>query len=402
MNARHRPRVACATSLLAATLLAAVVDVGCAGVQNRTRRLARPLRSTGHVAPTDAGTGHDVGDATSHDLADEPAFSLLQVETRIVFSLDASTPGGAGSVDLGARVTKSKGVRGPGVVIVPGAGDVSRDGKRKGDGVVTYAAPVDVARGWADAFAARGAVALTWDKRTCGANDDPLCTTNPQADVDAQGPVALARDVDEACALVRADADFDGRLVLVAHGQAAQVALASSCAKKAAAIVLLSPVPRAVDDVIVDALGERQRAAEATARAATTPDDKTRAQAEAARLKNLAGSRAAAFASMRAGKFADSARVDGATIAFWMGWRKLTDETASLIEPVKDRVVVVVGGADRQLSAADRGAAAGLPAKKAIVVDDADHHLLVGEQLSPVVTEPVFQALDELLDVERM
>jgi alpha-beta hydrolase superfamily lysophospholipase len=346
---------------------------------------------------TAAARRHDDGSAGADDDVDA-AVELQRSDARIAFSLSEATPGGAGAVDLGARITRAKGTRGPGVVIVPGAGDVARDGVRKGDGVISYAAPVAVATAWAEAFAARGAVVLTWDKRTCGANDDPTCTTNPQADVDAAGPVALARDVDEACALLRRDPDFDGRLVLLAHGQAGQVALSSSCAASADAIVLLSPIPRAVDDVIVDALADRQRAAEAAARATTSPDEKSRAQAEAVRLKNLAGSRAASFASMRAGKFSDSARVDGATIAFWMGWRKLTEATASLVEPVKNKAIVVVGAADRQLSTVDRAAAAALPAKRAVVIDDADHHLLVREQLLPVVTEAVFSALDELLE----
>ncbi len=341
------------------------------------------------------------GEAPPAPDADE-ALEVQRRDVRIAFSLDEATPGGPATIDLGARITKARGVRGPGVVFVPGAGDVSRDGTRKGDGVVTYTASVDVTRAWADAFAARGAVALAWDKRTCGANDVAVCTTNPQADVDERGPAALARDVDEACAVVRREPDFDGRLVLFAHAQAAQVALASSCATAASAIVLLAPVPRAVDDVIVGAIVDRQRAAEADARAAATPEDKARAQGEAARLKNLAGSRAASFASMRDGRFAADARVDGATIAYWLAWRALTEQTPALLVPVKDKVIVVVGGADLQLSADDRAAAAALPSRRALVIDHADHHLLVGEQLAPVVTEPVFSAIDELLEAPRL
>jgi alpha-beta hydrolase superfamily lysophospholipase len=288
-------------------------------------------------------------------------------------------------------------VRGPGVVVVPGGGDVSRDGTRKGDGVVAYRAGVDVTRRWAEAFASRGAVVLAWDKRTCGANDAPGCKTNPQGDVDAHGPVALAKDVDAACALLRAEPLFDGRLVLLAHGQAGQIALSSTCAASAAAVVLLSPIPRAVDDVIVDALLDRQATAADAAKTAATPDEKARRLDEAARLKNQAASRAASFASMKAGKFAADARVDGATLAFWTGWMTLTAQTPTLAATHKDRIVVVVGAADRQLSATDRASALALPARTAIAVERADHHLLVDEELPPTATEPVFSALDALL-----
>jgi alpha-beta hydrolase superfamily lysophospholipase len=326
-----------------------------------------------------------------------PPLNVTARDTAVSFVVDDAAGGAPLSVSLGARITKAEGVHGPGVVVVPGGGDVSRDGRRQGDGVSTYPAAVDVARAWAEAFAGRGAVVLTYDKRTCGHNDDPQCTTNPQADVDAQGPVALARDVDAACALLRRDSDFDGRLVLLAHGQAGQVALASTCAASASAVVLLSPIPRSIDDVLVDAIAARAKAADDAARQTRNPDDKRARQAEAARLKNLGASRAASFSSMKSAKFSPTARVDGATIAFWLGWMKLTADTTSLASSVKERLVVVVGGRDRQLSPGDKTAAAALPAHRFLVVDDADHHLLVDGALSDAVTEPVFAAVDEIL-----
>jgi alpha-beta hydrolase superfamily lysophospholipase len=405
----RRRRIAVLVALLVAVV---VVDAaGCAtGRRHRgLRRLAQTPSSASSSSPAEptarvdevpgaaATPGTPVADGPA--VVDEAPLKVVDVDVRLQFAAPAG-PGGADvDIDLRGRLTRADGARGPGVVIVPGAGDVSRDGTRRGDGVITYRAPVDVTRQWASVLASRGAVVLAWDKRTCGANDAPGCTTNPQGDVDARGPEALARDVDAACALVRADPAFDGRLVLLAHGQGAQVALASSCAATAGAIVLLSPIPRAVDSVLVDALVDRQAAAQAAAKTSPSPAEKTRHLDEAARLKNQAGSRAASFASMKEGRFAPDARVDGATLAFWTGWIDLTARTPSLLAPVRDRVVVVVGEIDRQLSAADRAAAAALPARTALVVPGADHHLLVEEQLPPTVTEPLLQAVDALLAV---
>jgi hypothetical protein len=161
--------------------------------------------------------------------------------------------------ELGALLVHPRDGKGPAILIVPGASDVSRKGTRAGDGVTRYAQPVDVYSEWADAFAKRGANILLWDKRTCGPNDDPMCKKNSRDDIDAEGPVALAKDVDAACALAKSEPSVDGRIVLFAHAQAAQVALSSACAKDAAAIVLVAPIPRAIDEVIVAGLKDRTK-----------------------------------------------------------------------------------------------------------------------------------------------
>ncbi len=379
--------------------------LACGTSARRSGRLARgnqvtspptATSSTTHVAkpeqPRSPSFSEEVGTTTA-----EPTRPVVVEEARLVFTAVMPGDRAFANVDLGARIMRPAEGRGPGIVIVPGAGDVSRDGTRRGDGVVTYRTPIDVARLWAESFASRGAVVLSWDKRTCGTNDVAACTNNPQADVDALGPAALAKDVDEACALLRKHPAFDGRLVLFAHGQAGQVALTSRCAQEAAALVLLSPIPRAIDEVLVDALDERRLEEEALAKAAKTPQEAARHTDEAARCKELAASRAASFASMRAGRFAADARVDGATISFWESWRTLTAATARLLAPVAGRTIVVVGGKDRQLGASDRARAKALPARKAIVIDDADHHLLVDEAHDQTVVEAVFTALDEVL-----
>jgi hypothetical protein len=339
-----------------------------------------------------------------------PPPKLLRVETTIAFDVDWRSPAGGrpspagggpalkGSVALGALLTAPEGARGPAIVIVPGGSDVSKEGTRKGDGVVVYQAPAHTGTAWSDALANRGALVLTYDKRTCGPNDVATCKKNPQTDLDADGPGALSKDVDAACAVARAAPGFDGRLVLWAHGQAAQVALSSSCAQEATAIVLLSPIPRAIDTVLVGALSDRQKLAEAKAKTSSSPEERAALLDQASALKNLAGTKAAGFASMKGGKFEKNARVDGATIGFWLGWMALTERTPALLEPLKHKVVVVVGKGDLQLGAIDRKAAEDLPAARVVVVD-ADHHLLVHGALDEAVVQQIAEAIDVVIGV---
>lgn len=307
--------------------------------------------------------------------------------------------GGGREAKLGASLALPDAlvVRGPGVVVVPGAGDVSRTGTRSGDGVRAYASPVDASTRLQEALAARGFLALAYDKRTCGPQDDARCARNPTGDVDEQGPAALAKDVDAACDALAAEPGFDGRLVLWAHGQAAAVALSSSCADRAAAIVLASPIPRGVDDVIV--AGMEARAAELRAAAAkATGDEKAKLEEQALDLKNKAASQKRTFESMAKGLFEKSARVQGATLAFWRSWIALTEKTPALVAAAERPVVVVLAAKDAQYAPADRDRIRALGGKRLVVLDAADHHLLVDGRLD---VGAVLTALDAALDKGR-
>jgi hypothetical protein len=175
--------------------------------------------------------------------------------------------------------------------------------------------------------------------------------------------------------------------VLFAHGQGAQVALSSSCAARAAAVVLINPVPREIDAVLVDALHSRLR--RLTETKGRLPADQAQVATE---LRNLAASTAARFASMRAGKFSRDARVDGATIAFWLGWMSLTEKTVDLLTPHKDKTLIVLGSNDSQLSDDDAALARRLPARTTLVFD-ADHHLLVDGALQAEVGLAIIDAV---------
>jgi alpha-beta hydrolase superfamily lysophospholipase len=301
---------------------------------------------------------------------------------------------------LGAQLVHPKDTIGPAIIIVPGANDVSRAGLREGNGVALYPKPgVAVSTAWADALAARGATVLVYDKRTCGPNNDPVCTKNPQDDWDSEGPTALAKDVDAACELMKKEPSSNGRIVLFTHGQGAQVVLSSSCAKTAAAIVLAAPIPRGVDEVMVANLKERLQAAE---RAVKAEKDETKRAAlveEAAQLRNLAGTKEAEFASMKAGRFAPTAKVLGATLAFWKGWIDSTAKTTALADGVGAPKIVVLGADDGNYAAADKKRIAALASAGFVEVKGADHHLLTDGKLAPTTVDLVGAALDKALGV---
>ncbi|MCC7073633.1 MAG: alpha/beta fold hydrolase [Deltaproteobacteria bacterium] len=298
---------------------------------------------------------------------------------------------------LGAALTRPTDGSGPAILIVPGGGDVSRKGTRPGDGVDVYRAPVDVSTAWADALARRGALVLTWDKRTCGPNDDPLCTKNPQDDVDEHGPTALAKDIDAACALVRQEPSFDGRVVVFAHGQAGQVALSSTCAKDAAVVVLVAPIPRGIDEVIVAGIKDRAHRVEKVASREQDAAAKEALLDKAGQLTNLASTRAAEFASMKAGRFAPTARVGGATLAFWKGWIELTGKTAALIDAAPAKKLVVLGADDQQYGEKDRVRIKALAPDAYLEVKGADHHLLSNGRLAAETVDLIGAALDAAL-----
>jgi hypothetical protein len=363
-------------------LSASLATLACPGAQRRSTRFDphRPAhKSDGDVIADPERAG--------------PPLVVTSESRTITFT--------AGGADVALNATASiptldgEVIDGPVVVIVPGAGDVSRRGLRAGDGVSSYESAVAVTVAWQEALATAGAISLAYDKRTCGPNDDAECQRNGQQDLDERGPVALAADVDAACAVARTLPGFDGRLVLMAHGQGTQIALSSTCATDAAAIVLLSPVPREIDAVLVDAVLARhaQKAAEAKRKSGA---ERAALEDEAVALRNLAATRQAGFASMRSGKFSREARVDGATIAFWLGWMELTGKTRALMTPFKEKTLLVFGNGDLQLSPGDKALVQGLPARNIVAVD-ADHHLLVEGVLPPAVSLSVVDALVALL-----
>jgi alpha-beta hydrolase superfamily lysophospholipase len=329
--------------------------------------------------------------------AEQPELARAMVAEDVAINVAVSD---SVQASLHAHYQQLEGTPSVAVVMVPGGGSVGWRGVRTSDGVRIYDKPAPVMQQWMDALSLRGAAVLSYDKRSCGPNDDPACLRNDQTDLDKDGPVALSKDVDAACAWMRTKFGPQTPLVLWTHGQGGQVVLRSACAADAQAVVIHAPIPRVIDGVLVDALRARSEQAAADSKRAASDEDKERLRALAQQLKNQAASKEASFASMKNNKYAPGARVDGATIAFWLGWMRLTEDVG-LFEAAKHHTLLVVGSEDHQFSSADAALQRSLPAVKVLVLEGADHHALTNEAVSVDSVDAVGRALDDMLATPR-
>jgi alpha-beta hydrolase superfamily lysophospholipase len=285
-------------------------------------------------------------------------------------------------VRLGADWVRSKERRGPAsvVIFVPGSGRISRRGEQRGDGQRSYPTPVDVTALWVSTAAETGFDALTYDKRTCTSKNHPGCNNNPDSDLKVQGPVALAADVDAACAHAQQERNLEpGRLILVAQNQAAQVVLSSKCAARAGALILLAPIPGSVDEVMVEGMLERAGSHARAANQAKDASEKNHHQKASRKLTNQAESLRETFSSMLAGRFPPEAEVMGTPVDFWLGWIALTAETPELLLAHSTPTAIVMGGQDTQYARAHKTRLSSWAKKAGARVFNwpkADHHLL--------------------------
>jgi hypothetical protein len=289
-------------------------------------------------------------------------------------------------ISLGADWVRDEraGSDAPLALFIPGSGRTSRRGETRGDGDVKYPHPVDVTALWVSTAVQAGFSALTLDKRTCLPSDHPGCLKNADADLKALGPGALAADVDAACSHAIENGVEPRRLVVVARDQAAQVVLASDCAKRAGAVVLLSPIPGAVDEVMVEGMLDRAQSQDAASQHAAKSTDKAAHQKAVRNLINKAESLRETFASMKTGKFPHDAEVMGTPVSFWLGWMALTERTPELLGEAPRSTFVVMGDSDSQYAKAHRDRFRSWAKNAGIHYESwpqADHHLLVGTHL---------------------
>ena len=116
-------------------------------------------------------------------------------------------------------------------------------------------------------------------------------------------------------------------------------------------------------------------------------------------IGEAAGTREAEFASIKKDRFAPTARVNGATLAFWKGWMDVTGRTSALIDEVKTPKIVVLGGKDLQYGDKDRVRIRALAPDAFVEVEGADHHLLTNAALAQETVDVVGAALDKVLAV---
>ena len=268
------------------------------------------------------------------------------------------------------------------VIFVPGSGLVSRRARQSGNGIETYAEPVDINVQWANALAQQGYLSLAYDKRSCGPAHDHICLNNPLSDFNQEGPKALARDVDAACSFVQSRFGEGVRIILWTSEQGSQVVLSSACKNRASALVFMTPIPYRIDEFWVDGLFHASRTA--------------REPLVRSSLVQKARNLQATFESIKKGQFAPDAKVMGATLPFWKEWISLTQQTNALLAKTHQPMIFVVGDDDAFYDEKARNALnkqARSAERELVQLPGVDHNLLNEGTLSQETTDTVLGAL---------
>ncbi len=235
----------------------------------------------------------------------------------VQLSIPLNLPDTSGSLNAEVYRPEKKIVPKTLFVIVPGSGNISHKGEVAGDGVDTYPEPIELHSLWARTLADKGYFVLTYDKRTCVKKVNSICQNNSQKDIESEGIVALARDLDQVYRFVKSKLDNEPvRLILLSSTQGAQVVSLSESAKEASGIILLSPIIGDLEEMWVGGL---DRALQQTQHF----NRKNRLANEKESMKGF-------FTSFKAGRFPDTAQIRGASAIFWRTWME-----ASLKTPAK-------------------------------------------------------------------
>ncbi len=198
------------------------------------------------------------------------------------------------------------------VIMVPGAGNVSRKGEVSGDGINTYEQSIAANEMWAAALAERGYFVLSYDKRTCTKSINQICRTNDQNDVERDGIYALVRDLDASCQFVRRKLGGETtRIILMSSTQGAQTIALADCLNNVQGVVLISPIINDLETMWLKGLAHAAK----------------EAGPQRMRLLNQKESMAAFFKSLKAGQFPETSNVRGASVKFWQSWIDASKQT---------------------------------------------------------------------------
>jgi len=270
-------------------------------------------------------------------------------------------PEGDKSIDsLPSRWTDadSRLVRNVTIIFVPGSGNQTTAGIQVGNGFANYSKPLALGTFWQNRLAQEGYDVLSYDKR-------------PKS----SGPSVLADDVDSACEAVQRRFGENRPIMLWSSEQGTQVVLNAKCLQKAKALILISPIPDALDRVWVSGLKEGG-------------------------FRDRALSLTATFDSIRKGLFDSDAKIMGASLGFWRNWLSLAEKTPKQLESLSTPVLFAVGEDDVWLGTYGRRLLEKVVAKRRdrrlVVVPKADRNLLQKEALSPVYVETILRGLDNL------
>lgn len=278
------------------------------------------------------------------------------------------------------------------VIMVPGSGNISRQGEQGNDGLKSYESEILINQRWAHALADRGLFVLSYDKRTCSSGINPICLDNDQSDIHGRGMVALAQDLDQVIAFSRdrfSKDDKENRIVLMSSTQGAQVISLSKSMSTVSGIVLLSPI---IDDLATMWVAGLSRAADRAEEAGHV--------LERNRLLNRKESTDAFFKSLKKGDFPSFANIKGASVTFWQSWMEASINTLNRLEQSKVKTFLLFSEQDPFV---DQKLMSDLTKKPALGANIAarslagvDRNFLSGQDISDSAVAAVIEFMDSL------
>lgn len=221
------------------------------------------------------------------------------------------------------------------VIIVPGSGNISREGEVSGDGVKTYASTIKMSEEWAKALATYGYFTLTYDKRSCTSASTSICHDNDQTELEQLGIIGLANDLDQVYrfAISKFSDDLkEARIVFLSFTQGAQVISLSTSMSKISGVVVLSPLMDDLESMWTTGL---ENAALSTTNASVKHQ-----------LLNRKETMAAFFNSLKRGEFPDEAHVHGASVKFWLSWIAASKQTLDRFKSLDRESLLLISKAD--------------------------------------------------------
>ncbi len=255
--------------------------------------------------------------------------------------------------ELTGVIDRPKTVSGPlpAVVILHDAGPLDRRGVFAGSLGLQLPIEVAVYQELAETLAQSGYMVLRYDKRTC-VDGGPAGCDYPRSYIEdhrEELAEALSGDAAAAVEALRNQRDADPtRILLLGHGQGAELALAIHEEVDASAMVLLSPSPYPVDEVILHqselslAHLKARRTEEGNTTMGTLLDEQIDALTQTHREQREA------FAALRAGEVEDSNVLDAPTRT-WLGMFELHDRAMSRLQDTRTPVLALFGERDLSL-----------------------------------------------------
>lgn len=240
---------------------------------------------------------------------------------------------------------------GPAVLIVHDAGPRDRHGHFQTELGLKLPVEVPVYQEFGENLARHGFVVMRFDKRTCVQGGDARCEY-PRGYVEAhRGDLvaALKADIKAAAERLKSDPRVDpSRLFLLGHGQGAELALSLADPVEAAGLVLLSPSPYPIDEVILHQTRYSLAHLKARRDEAGDTTERTLLDQQLEALKASEELQVAGFKRLREDDY-EEPELLGAPATTWEGLLDLHSQAKSALAEIKTPIMAVYGLSDALL-----------------------------------------------------